>query len=398
MNRAKEHKEDVGGPGFPGREVSVTMSFVVAGIVWILFADYLLQRLDEKFSLHIPQLHILTGLVFVGVCGAAMFVVLHKSSVRARSTRGGLESLFVMNPIPMALISKDSFRVTRMNFAALQLFGLTGKEAGPRFLHHLVHTDNESNLEQLKLFMVTGMEQLGVWQFRHDSGSVFPAEVMISRTEYENALVATFLDSSEKTQLQQQLSEMTRNIQHQVNLRTRYLEHENEELAYRASQTEHVNNELILVNEQLQNVNRKVAAANERLQYCYSNLKTIISGMAELVCIHTITPAGARFEAEGKRGLLGADEGVLSKPWFWLDMVDCESQDAKEAFERMVLEKGEAINTFAFVTRHLGTRRLLVQVRMEKKDDQTTTLTTTFCDVTRLSETHEDPQFHIKTA
>ncbi len=298
----------------------------------------------------------------------------------------------------MALISKDSFRITRMNYAALQLFGLTGPEAGSRFLHQLVLPENKSNLEQLKLFMVTGMEQLGVWQFIHAKGRSFPAEVLISRLEYERALVATFLDATEKMHLDQQLSEMNRSIQHQVNLRTRYLEHENEELAYRASQTEHVNNELILVNEQLQNVNRKVAAVNERLKDGYSALKSIVSGMRELVCTHCITPEGVRFEAEGKRGLFGTDEQALSRPWFWLDMVDCESQNEREAFERTVLEKGEAISALNIITKHQGVRRILVQVKMEKPDDQTTTLTTAFCDVTPYFEADENPLLHARTA
>lgn len=398
MNRANKHSGDVGRPWFPGREVSVTMIFVVAGIVWILFADYLLRHLGEKLSIPVPQLHILTGLLFVGACGAVMFIVLHRSSVKAQTVRSGLESLFFMNPVPMALISKDSFRITRMNWAALQLFGLTGNEAGPRFLHHLVFLENKSNLEQLQLFMVTGMEQLGVWHFLHSSGKSFPAEVMVSRLEYEHALVVTFLNASEKTQLEQQLSEMNGNLQHQVNLRTRYLEHENEELAYRASQTEHVNNELILVNEQLQNVNRKVAATNERLKDCYSQLKSIVSAMRELVCTHTITLAGVQFSADGKRDLFETNDDVLSRPWFWLEMVDCRSQGDKEAFERMVLERGEAINTFNFITKNHGSRRILVQVKVEKQDDQTTTLTTAFCDVTRFFETKEDSLFHIKTA
>ncbi len=398
VKRVNKHREEVGGSGYPGREVSITMIFVVAGILWTLLADFLLDVLGEKLSIPIPDLHILTGLLFVGASGAVIFVMMHKSSAKVASAKDGIESVFNTSPVPMAVISKDSFRVIKMNGAALQLFGPPGSETGSRFLRHLVVSENDTSLQQLQLFMTTGMEQPGVWQFRHSSGKVFPAEVMISRQAYQGALVVTFLDVSEKTLLQQQVSEMNRKLLHQVNLRTTYLERENEELAYRASQTEHVNNELIAVNEQLQSVNRKVAAANERLQDSYASLQSILSVFRELVCTYAITPAGVSFDIEGKREVFGTDDNVLSKPWFWLDMVECGNPEQKDAFERTVLERGEAIRLFNIMTKNNGTRRILVQVRMERRDEQTTVLTAAFCDVTRFIEADENSLFQVKTA
>jgi PAS domain S-box-containing protein len=382
----------------PNRSILITLKFVIGGILWIIFSDTLLNYFSGQIpDLSISHLQILKGIFFVGMMGAAIFLVLHDYTQDSLALRAEMDLLFKVHHLPIAIIDCESYRFLDMNQKALGIFGYSPREFKTLLLGDLVIPEERERFEQVLLFLKTGFDKLGTWKFISSSNEIFLAELSAKKLASRNVFLITFTDVTEKSKIENELFETKRNIQHQIAKRTEHLERLNEELAYRTSQTEHVNAELILVNEQLLFINKKVAAEIEKVSDYNSQIKEIFSALRQVICSFQLSGGDDNYFSPGVEDLFEEVSVNALKPWFWVELIHPEDKAIKEIHQREVFERGETFCVFRIVTKSGTVRKLFVHIKLQR------TATANVCLVCSFSDLSGFPVFDslyaiIKTA
>jgi PAS domain S-box-containing protein len=366
----------------PNRAVLITLKFILAGVVWIIFSDYLINTVTFGYStFNVAHLQMLKGILFIGACGAYIFTLLHDNDSQRSKGITGHEALFRTNPMAMALVGTESFRFLELNDAAKRIFGYKDDELAFSTLKDLVAPEERERFEEVYLFIKTGFDKLGVWNFKSGSGEFRAAEIFAMPVPARQAYLIGFRDATEEQRINAELANTKKYLQQQIARRTDYLERANEEMAYRASQTEHVNTELIVVNEQLLRINKRIAAEAEELSRYKHEIGQIFQALKEAVWSHNLTDGGKCFVGSDLAMLFEASEEDLSSAWFWLNFIHPDDHHLRESHQRTVFEKGEAFSCFRIITKKGNERMLFVHVRIARSKSGSTFLVGSFSDV-----------------
>lgn len=370
----------------PNRAVLVTLKFVFAGVLWILFSDYLINSIDFGYStFNVAHLQMLKGILFIGACGAFIFILLYDKNAYSLKGLSGHEMLFRSNPMAMALVGSESFRFLELNDAAVKILEYNGEELAFVTLKDIVVPEERERFEEVYLFIKTGFGKLGTWNFKAASGEIRAAEIFALPVPARDAFLIGFRDVTEEHRISAELASTKKHLQHQIARRTDYLERANEEMAYRASQTEHVNAELIVVNEQLLRINKRIAADNELLKSYKRDLAQIFHALKEAVWSFNISDGGDCFVGSDLTDLFEADETDLSHAWFWLNFIHPDDYHLKEVHQRTVFEKGETFSSFRIITKRGTERMLFAHIRIARNASGTTFLVGSFSDISGYS-------------
>jgi PAS domain-containing protein len=365
----------------PNRAVLVTLKFVLAGVLWILFSDYVVNSISFGYTFNVAHVQVLKGILFVGACAAFIFTLLHDSDGFTAKGISSHEGLFRSNPMPMGLVRSESFRFMELNDAARKLFDYRTDGSAFVTLKDLVVPEERERFEEVYLFIKTGFDKLGVWNFKAGTGDILSAEIFAMPVPARQAYLIGFRDVTEEKRLRGELVSTKKHLQQQIARRTDYLERANEEMAYRASQTEHVNAELIVVNEQLLRINKRIAAEAEQLSGYKHNVSQILHALKEAVWSYNLSDGGKCFIGSELTRLFEASEDDLSHSWFWLNFIHPNDHHLKEGHQRTVFEKGETFSSFRIITKRGNERMLFVHVRIARNDTGSTFLVGSFSDI-----------------
>jgi PAS domain S-box-containing protein len=329
--------------------LAITLKFVGAGILWILFSDSLLFFLGtDNIVWKLAHVHILKGLFFVAVTGGFLFFWTNRFVLSLQQREAEVKHLFQSSPIPMGILDAQSGKFLEVNESLAVLFGIS--QINLRGLNMSGLAEEPERFEAVPLLIKTGSRQLGRWKFKK-SDQVISVELCAQPVRERQAYLMIFTDVTNQVRNEKDLMLMKASLEKQYNDRINQLTRMNEELAYRASQTEHVNNELISVNEQLQHVNKKMALRAEDALWKNDQLHEVMSSLSDAFWSFDLTGRSKSFISASAQALYDEPYENLLKPWFWLEFIHPEDIHVKEQSQQHLMEYGFAVCTYRIVTR-----------------------------------------------
>jgi PAS domain S-box-containing protein len=346
--------------------------FVIVGISWIIFSDALLFKVSsENILWKLAHIHILKGMLFVGVTAAFLFYVLHYYINLLKVKEEETRTLFQSSPTAMVLVDGLTLRIQEANEAAQKLFNYTPGEFKKLCINDLAHKDEVQKFESVAIFIRTGFHKLGVWRLRKNTNLVFTAELMAQPLKARERYLVTFFDLSRQLELEKELSYRRKTAAQLLDVRIQQLERNNEELAYRASQAEHVNIELISVNEQLQVVNKKIAVQAEKANERCKTVEDVLDNLGEVIWYFDLKEEGNFYISSSAEEMFEDSYDTLCRPWFWLDYVHPDDHLLKEASYRQLNETGSTSSHFRIVTKRGNVRYITERLKLFRKEDGT---------------------------
>jgi PAS domain S-box-containing protein len=328
--------------------LSVTVKFLIIGILWIVFSDSLLDNIGRNnFFGDMPHIQYVKGILFVGVTAGVIFTILHNYTQTIKSLKREQEYFFKYNPIPMILVDSFSFRFKEANEAAIRLLGYSPSEIRSLSVYQLIFPEDLKKFESVLLFIKTGFDRLGSWKFKCRDGTPLYANISSKAIREKQMFLICFQDIKEQVKIEEELRVLNNKLQFEVRNHTQQLETKNEELAYRASQTQHINEELILVNEQLLSVNKRVVAERDE-----AILKILaLEHLAHVTLSFDLTNKTKNFISLSAEDLFEEDIDRLNKPWFWLDFVHSDDVAFVSTSEKNLTENHEAFCIYRIISK-----------------------------------------------
>jgi PAS domain S-box-containing protein len=328
--------------------LSVTIKFLILGILWIVFSDSILENVgSDNFFVRSAHIQVVKGILFVGVTAAVIFTILHNYTQTIKSLKREQEYLFKYNPIPMILVDSFSFRFKVANEAAIRLLGYSPSEIRSLSVYQLIFPEDLKKFESVLLFIKTGFDRLGSWKFKCRDGTPLFANISSKAIREKQMFLICFQDIREQVKIEEELRLLNNKLKFEVGNHTQQLESKNEELAYRASQTQHINEELILVNEQLLSVNKRVVAERDE-----AILKTLaLDHLAHVTWSFDLTDKTKNFISPSAESLFEENFEKLNKPWFWLDFVHPDDVAFVSTSEKNLTENHEAFCIYRIISK-----------------------------------------------
>lgn len=361
--------------------VGVTIKFLVAGILWILFSDAFLGSLSrDNFLARAAHIDIVKGIFFVGVTAGVFFLIVHRYTHEIKALKREQDYLFRSSPVPLALVDSFSFRFRDANDATLKLLGYPAKELQSLSIQQLIYAEDRTKFESVMLFIKTGFDGLGNWRFRCKDGSPLHATISSKAIREQQVFLISFQNIEGQIKAEEELLKLNQKLMFEVGRHTRQLETKNEELAYRASQTQHINEELILVNEQLSSVNKKIAAERDLALARSMALEHFI----HVTCSFDLADKTSCLISDNADELFDDCRVAPDKPWFWLDYVHPEDVSLVESSQRRLSADKESSCLYRIKTKNGETRVVFNHLRiLEKKGSNV--LIGSFVDVSRFA-------------
>jgi PAS domain S-box-containing protein len=328
--------------------LSITIKFLIVGLLWIVFSDSLLQNIgSDNFFIQTAYVHTVKGILFVGVTAGVIFTILHNYTRTIKSLKREQEYLFKYNPIPMILVDSFSFRFKEANEAAIKLLGYSSSEIRSLSVYQLIFPEDLKKFESVLLFIKTGFDRLGSWKFKCRDGTPLYANISSKAIREKQMFLICFQDIKEQVKIEEELRVLNNKLQFEVGNHTLQLESKNEELAYRASQTQHINEELILVNEQLLSVNKRVVAErDEAMQQMFA-----LDHLAHVTWSFDLTDKSKNFISPSAGELFDENLEKLNRPWFWLDFVHPDDVACVSTSEKNLTENHEAFCIYRIISK-----------------------------------------------
>ncbi|HYF70152.1 MAG TPA: hypothetical protein VD884_18555 [Ohtaekwangia sp.] len=239
--------------------VSLTVKYVVLGMLWILFSDSILSWMGpDNMLLEMSHIHILKGVMFIGVTGGFLFYLVHDLHQSLMTKTQENHNLFLKNPCPLILVDVKTLQVSDSNESAQKIFGYDA--IGFRTMHLqdlIIESERDRFMSQSVSNRLTdSYRKLGSWRMTNNEKK----EVIIQLEAVRNnnrKLLFLLSDVTAQVKAETELRTMDQTIEQKIAQRTLHLERLNEELMFRARATEQVNAELIFVNERLQSMNKR---------------------------------------------------------------------------------------------------------------------------------------------
>lgn len=239
--------------------VSLTIKYVVLGMLWILFSDSILSWMGpNNMLLEMSHIHILKGVLFIGITGGFLFYLVHDLQQSLATKTEENHNLFLKNPCALILVDVKTLQVSDSNESAQKLFGYDGD--GFRTIHLqklIVESERDRFISQSVSNRLTDTyRKLGNWRMINHDGKEIVIRLDAVRNN-NNKLLFLLSDVTALVTAEAALRNMDQTVEHKIAQRTLHLERLNEELMFRARATEQVNAELIFVNEKLQSINKR---------------------------------------------------------------------------------------------------------------------------------------------
>jgi hypothetical protein len=231
-------------------------------MLWILFSDSMLSWISRDSALwQLAHIHILKGIFFVAVTGAALFYFVHDLYQRLVTKDTYAANLFEHNPNPLVILDPKSLTVAQMNDAALSLLELDKLSPAERNLSEFVDESQRDRFKNEMLCERTSLQfrDAGTWDMQTHTGKILAVRMNAANLVKAKGsqLILSFYNLTPQVTAERQLKEFTQFFEHKITQRTAQLERLNEELTFRAKETEKVNSELIFINEKLQSISRE---------------------------------------------------------------------------------------------------------------------------------------------
>jgi PAS domain S-box-containing protein len=342
--------------------LAVTLKFVLAGIIWILFSDSILFFLGkDNIIWKLAHIHILKGLFFVGVTGAFLFFWTNRFVISLHRREAEVRQLFHSSPIAMGIIDAMSFKFLEVNQSLSALYNVSGKELRDISMSHLAV--EEERFEAVPLLIKTGSRELGTWKF-HKGDTTISVEMSVLPIREKKAFLVIFMDVTNQLRNERDLMAMKKLLEKQFNEKLTNLNHLNEELAYRASQTEHVNAELIAVNEQLQHVNKKISLRAEESFWRNDQIDGITGSLSEVLWAFDLTGRSKAFISASVAELYEAAQEDVIKPWFWLEYIHPDDVSIKEWSQQQLMESGASCCTYRIITAKGNIKTVVSKIKL----------------------------------
>ena len=342
--------------------LAVTLKFVIVGIAWILFSDSFLFLLgSENIIWKLTHIHILKGLLFVGVSGGFLFFWTNRYVQSLNEREVEVRNLFQSSPIPMGIMDAYTLKFLEINHSLITLFELSGKQLKDLILSDLA--EEQERFEAVPLLIKTGNRELGAWKFKKGDRRL-SVELCAQPIRNKSAYLIIFTDVTNQLRNARDMEAMRLSIEHRMNEQIVNLHRMNEELAYRASQTEHVNSELISVNEQLQHVNKKIALRAEDSFWKNEQMNGILSTLSDVFWSFDLTGRSKSYVSSSAAALYDEPCETLCRPWFWLDFIHPDDAAVKQDSQQQLMETGSSSFTYRILTRTGKTKWIFSRMKL----------------------------------
>ncbi len=368
---------------------AVTLKFVLAGILWVLFSDPLLHTLFPSSTLwKLPHIHILKSLFFLAIIGAALFVWASRYVSSLEKRENEVQNLFQSSPIAMGIIDAKTFRFIEVNQSLLKLFDVTARDLRDITMGSM--PVEQERYEAVPLIIKTGAKDLGTWKF-HKGNGVISVDMTSQSIRDNEAFLIIFTDVTNQVRGERDMISLRGSLERQYNERLENLIRVNEELAYRASQSEHVNQELIAINEQLQYVNKKIVLRAEDTSWKNDRLEDIMTSMSDAFWSFDLTGRARCFVSVSAAELYEECAENLSKPWFWLDYVHPEDDHIKISSQQQLTETGYCATTHRIITRRGNEKLVFLRIKLYHDPKGSPMIIGSISDVTNLDASVRKP-------
>ena len=246
---------------------SLAIRYVAFGMIWILFSDSMLSWISKDSLLwQLAHIHILKGVFFIGVTGAALFYFVHNLHQKLVTKEWDAANLFDHNPHPLISLDPLSLKIVKINEAARYLIDPNDKEiVQDDFSSFLAEADRDRFKHEFTLrHAAMQFRNAGIWCIQMRTGEVMSVRIDVVHFSNDEAgsLILALHNLTPQLTAEKQLREFAQFTEQKIAQRTSHLERRNEELSLRAKETEKVNSELIFINERLQMISRERSTAD----------------------------------------------------------------------------------------------------------------------------------------
>lgn len=370
----------------------IALQFVMAGIVWILFSDSFMYFISpDNVIWKLAHVHVLKGLVFVGVTSGFIFYWINHYVQLAASKQVEITALFESSPMPMVVADAATLRLLEGNNAFLGLFNYSSHDLRGTPLASM--TAEPDQFESLSLLIRTGSTDPGVWRMKNCNGNRLSVRICVQPVRSRHAYLLMLMDVTSEVEIRSELKKIRDSFEVRLNNKVDELARDNEELAYRASQSEHVNNELIAVNERLQSVNKKIAAQLESAVWMNKAWNNIVDSFSEAVWLFDLCENGRKYTSKAVSPLFNLDIEA-SCPWFWLDYINAGNEGDSQITRELFYQKGEFSGVIHVVSDDGRARRIVVRVKLIQDEKRNTEmLVGTAAEIPIIREDAKVPQY-----
>lgn len=274
-------------------EYKITTTYLIIGVLWIVFSDRLLESLISDHDIVI-ELQTYKGSFYILVTALLLFFLIRRhlkkiSAIELQKTEreNRYKSLFYANNSVMLIIDPETQQITDANNAALDYYGYSHKEITSLTIDAInILSANEIHHEIEKAMQ----SKQRYFNFKHrlKSGLVRDVEVYSGKITLNNKsyLYSIVHDITDKKQQEQEL--------HEMNLEYATL---NEEYAS-------INEELQQTNENLRNINEQLAQSEAQFRMLVENAPIAIFIQTDSYFTYANKAAVALYGAETADQLL----------------------------------------------------------------------------------------------
>lgn len=239
-------------------------------MIWILFSDSLLSLVSKDSLLwQLAHVHMLKGVFFIGVTGAALFYFVHSLQQKLIAKEKDVANLFDYNPHPLIALDSSSLKVVQANEAAIALLDLHSHQLIQRdFCEILIEEERNRFKEDLANKRQTSrFRTAGVWCLESRTGELLSIRIDVVHLidQDGDTIILALNNLTPQLSAEKELKQFAQFTEQKIAQRTSHLQRRNEELVLRANETEKVNAELIFINERLQLISRQQSTAENNI-------------------------------------------------------------------------------------------------------------------------------------
>ncbi len=217
--------------------LSISLLYFVAGALWILFSDQWVAGLTEDAET-LSSIQTWKGWFYIAVTAVILYILISKHRLMLveklelqRKTERKFEDIFINNPFPTIICSRNTGEIHRYNKSMISSFGYVARELKQLTIFDFFDKEQLQNLKH-ELIAVTSGKNLGIFKSRKNNGSLLYVDISAFELDFEGdpSWMLILKDVTAEFQNRKQIQELTQSLERKVDERTRELNNTNDEL------------------------------------------------------------------------------------------------------------------------------------------------------------------------
>ncbi len=265
----------------------ITGIYAVLGMLWIFVSyQYVRASLTDEGQITLLTNQTLLRLGFIVVSSLMLFLLMRTYNRKRESAALQNLQLFLQNPQPMYVFERETLRFLAVNTAAIMKYGYSREEFLKMTLKDIRPPEDAEKLKRDIQLRRTGFRTAGLWRHLVKDGTLIYVEISSHHLRYNNRDAELILanDVTKRVKFEEQLIDLTNNLERKVNERTRELHNALQEQAALLEELETSNEELQSSNEHLREAQQMIETqARQLVMASETKLQEVLSNVHDFI-------------------------------------------------------------------------------------------------------------------